>query len=106
MFFDEGSSICRTGNLQKGSRKRLSQWPDLLLVNDPGCQGLLRDLTIVDFLLHGTLGQEAVDVHRFRLAEPVDPKHRLNIMGRVPASIKDDDTVGGAKVDAQTSGSG
>ena len=77
-----------------------------MLVNDPGCQGLLRDLTIVDFLLHGTLGEETVDVHRFRLAEPVDPKHRLNIMGRVPASIEYDDTVCSAQVDAQTSGSG
>jgi len=38
-----------------------------------------------DVLLDGAAGQEAVDVDRLRLPDPVRPAHRLQVVLRVPA---------------------
>ena len=52
------------------------------------------------------LGQEPIDVDRLGLAEAEDPEDALDVVGRVPGSIKDDDTVCCHQVDSQSTGLG
>ena len=42
---------------------------DLVLVDDSGRKRLFRHLAVVDLLLHGALGEEAVDVDGLSLAK-------------------------------------
>ena len=37
---------------------------------------------------------------------PVNPKNWLDVVGRIPRRVKDDDAIGGDQVDAETSGFG
>ena len=79
---------------------------DLMLVNHPGCQRLLRHLTIINLLLHCPLCQEPIDVHWLCLPETEHPEDALDIVGGIPGGVEDDDTVGGHQVDPQPSSLG
>lgn len=52
------------------------------------------------------LGEEPVHKDRLGLAKAVDPEDTLNVIGRVPGGVKDDDPVGRHQVDAQRAGAG
>lgn len=49
------------------------------------------------------LSQEAVYKHRFELTEAVHSVYALDVVGRIPRSIKDDNSVSRHEVDAQRS---
>lgn len=52
------------------------------------------------------LGEEPVHEDRLQLAKAVDPEDTLDVVGRVPGGVEDDDPVGGHQVDAQRAGAG
>ena len=58
----------------------------------------LVDLPLVDFFLHGSMANKAVNEHAFSLAKSIDSEERLNIMSRIPGRIKDDDTICAYKI--------
>ena len=52
------------------------------------------------------LSQESVDKNGLDLAKAVNPEDTLDVVGRVPGSIKDNDPVSSHQVDTQRPGSG
>ena len=79
---------------------------DLMLVNHPCCQRLLRHLTIINLLLHCPLCQEPIDVHWLCLPETEHPEDALDIVGGIPGGVEDDDAVGSHQVDPESAGLG
>lgn len=51
------------------------------------CDGVLEYLSAVDFLLHGSTSDEAIDDNIFILTNPEHPVHCLSISGRIPAGV-------------------
>mmetsp|Transcript_20639 Transcript_20639/g.79043 ORF Transcript_20639/g.79043 Transcript_20639/m.79043 type:complete len:211 (-) Transcript_20639:787-1419(-) len=52
-------------------------------------------------LLVGVAGDQAVDLHRLRLANAVAARLRLDVILGVPVAVVDHDSVGGGQVDAE-----
>lgn len=52
-------------------------------------------------MLHGAVGDEAVDVAGLDLAEAINAVDALHVLRRVPGHVEDDDAVGGHQVDAE-----
>ena len=66
---------------------------------------LLGDLPVVDLLLHGVVGDEAVDVGALLLSEAEHATHGLAVVTRVPRRVQDNDAIRADQVDSQTPGS-
>lgn len=77
---------------------------DLLFVDDALADCLLGHLTLVDFLLHRSHREEAIDVARFCLTKAIHAENTLNIVRWIPGDIEDDDTICCDQIDAKTSG--
>jgi hypothetical protein len=77
---------------------------DLLFIDDALGDRLLRHLSLVDLFLHRSQRQEAVNVARLRLPEPIDTEDALNVVRGIPGDVEDDHAIGSDQVDSETAG--
>ena len=66
---------------------------------------LLRDLSIVDFSLHGAITDQPIDVTGLCLSVAIDSADGLRVVARIPRHVHHYDTVGSNQVNAKTTSS-
>jgi hypothetical protein len=77
---------------------------DPAAIDEVGGQFAFSLMQLPDLFLNGAAGNQAIDGHRFLLADAVSPVRGLVLYCRVPPGVQVDDVISRGEVQAQSSG--